>query len=263
VIARRRLPIRHGCPRRARFKRELLLAREVTHKNVVRIHDLGEIDGIKYITMSYVDGENLSAILRRRGKLPVRDALEVARQIASGLQAAHEAGVVHRDLKPANVMIDRTGRAIIMDFGIARLESTSRPTDTTVLAIPGPGPSADGLTGGTLAGAVVGTVDYMAPEQAKGGPVDHRADIYAFGLILRDMLVGLRPRRDARGSEGAHRKACLPSGRSIPVCLRHWSASRAGASRWIPRHVTRQRLSSAASSPVSTTTGKRCPSLGA
>jgi serine/threonine-protein kinase len=106
-----------------RFKGELLLAREVTHKNVVRIHDLGEISGIKYITMSYVDGENLLAILRRRGKLPVRRALAVTRQIASGLQAAHEAGVVHRDLKPANVMIDRSGHALIMDFGIARLES--------------------------------------------------------------------------------------------------------------------------------------------
>jgi eukaryotic-like serine/threonine-protein kinase len=165
-----------------RFKRELLLAREVTHKNVVRIHDLGEIGGIKYITMSYVDGENLASVLGRRGKLPVREALDIARQVASGLEAAHEAGVVHRDLKPANVMIDRHGHALIMDFGIARLQATSRLADT-----------ADRLSGGTVAGTILGTLDYMAPEQAEGKEVDHRADIYTFGLIVRDLLVGLRP----------------------------------------------------------------------
>jgi serine/threonine-protein kinase len=98
-----------------RFKQELILARQVTHKNVVRIHDLGEIDGVKYITMPYVDGADLATVLRREGKLPVGRALQIARQIAAGLQAAHEAGVVHRDLKPANIMIAPDDSALIMD----------------------------------------------------------------------------------------------------------------------------------------------------
>ena len=157
-----------------RFKRELILARQVTHKNVVRIHDIGEIDGIKYITMPYVQGADLSTILRRDGRLALPRAMSLARQIVAGLVAAHEAGVVHRDLKPANIMVDAEDHALIMDFGIAR--------------------SATG-TGGfaaTVAGAVIGTVEYMAPEQAKGLPADQRADIYALGLIVYDMLRGGR-----------------------------------------------------------------------
>jgi len=129
-----------------RFKRELLLARQVTHKNVVRIHDLGEVEGIKYITMPFIPGSDLATILRKREKLPVSETLPLAKQIVAGLQAAHDAGVVHRDLKPANIMVEE-GRALIMDFGIAR--STSEG-------------------GGTMAGAVVGTLEYMAPEQAMG-----------------------------------------------------------------------------------------------
>jgi tetratricopeptide (TPR) repeat protein len=167
-----------------RFKQELLLAREVTHRNVVRIHDLGEIDGIKYLTMSFVDGADLSEVLRDLGSLEVTTALKLARQIASGLQAAHEAGVIHRDLKPANIMIDGD-HAIIMDFGIAR---SSKSAQSAV------------LTKGTLSrsrhhttmGAMVGTVDYMAPEQARAEAVDQRVDIYAFGLIFYDMLLGSR-----------------------------------------------------------------------
>jgi serine/threonine protein kinase/tetratricopeptide (TPR) repeat protein len=151
-----------------RFKRELLLARQVTHKNVVRIHDLGEIDGIKYITMPYVQGSDLATLIRRHGKLSVERVIAVARQIASGLVAAHEAGVVHRDLKPENIMVEGDV-ALIMDFGIAR---------------------ATAGTERTVAGAVRGTIGYMAPEQARGEPVDQRADIYAFGLIMYDMLLG-------------------------------------------------------------------------
>jgi eukaryotic-like serine/threonine-protein kinase len=153
-----------------RFKRELLLARQVTHKNVVRIHDLGEFDGIKFITMPFVQGHDLARILKKRGKLPVSEVLPLASQIVAGLQAAHDAGVVHRDLKPANIMVEGD-RAYIMDFGIARSITAD---------------------GGTMAGAVVGTLEYMAPEQAMGQQADHRADIYAFGLILHDALVGRR-----------------------------------------------------------------------
>jgi len=162
-----------------RFKRELVTARQVTHRNVVRIHDLGEIAGIKYITMPYINGADLATVLKREGRLPVRRALALARQIVAGLRAAHEAGVVHRDLKPANVMIDPDENAVIMDFGIARSVAGA---------------------GATVAGAVVGTLEYMAPEQAMAQPVDHRADIYSFGLILYDMLTG---RRDATRAESA------------------------------------------------------------
>jgi tetratricopeptide (TPR) repeat protein len=167
-----------------RFKQELLLARQVTHRNVVRIHDLGEIDGIKYLTMSFIDGADLANVLRDLGRLEVATALKLARQIASGLQAAHEAGVVHRDLKPANIMVDGD-HAIIMDFGIAR-SSKSRQSAVAWTA------AATGSPNQTTLGAMIGTVDYMAPEQARGEAVDQRVDIYAFGLIVYDMLLGSR-----------------------------------------------------------------------
>jgi len=202
-----------------RFKRELLLAREVTHKNVVRIHDLGEIDGVKYITMSYVDGENLAGVLRARGTLPIKEALAITRQIAAGLRAAHEAGIVHRDLKPANVMIDGGGHALIMDFGIARLESAGAPLDSVVTPAKRSDALARRLSGYTMDGAVVGTLDYMAPEQARGQALDHRADIYAFGLILRDMLVGPRPGGDPMGALRDRMEKGLPALRSIDASI--------------------------------------------
>ena len=162
-----------------RFKNELLLARQVTHKNVVRIHDLGELDGIKYITMPYVQGDDLATVLHRESKLAVGRALRLARQIADGLQAAHEAGVVHRDLKPPNIMIGGAGddeQALIMDFGISA--------------------SVDENTAGTI----VGTLEYMSPEQGTGQGADARSDFYAFGVILFEMLTGPRPSL-ASGSE--------------------------------------------------------------
>src|SRR5262245_124077 len=183
-----------------RFKRELLLARQVTHKNVVRIHDLGEIDGIKFITMPYVEGADLATILRREGRLPVPRVMRIARAVVSGLVEAHKVGVVHRDLKPDNIMIGADDDAMIMDFGIAR--STGAP-------VAGPVPGAHTIVrnlnraaanqNATVLGAVVGTVEYMAPEQARGAHVDQRADVYAIGLILYDMLVG-RPRAEHVGS---------------------------------------------------------------
>ncbi len=171
-----------------RFKRELLLARQVTHPNVVRIHDMGEIDGIKFITMPYVDGVELSALLKAKPDgLPVGQILTVARGIAAGLAAAHRAGVVHRDLKPANIMVESgTGQALIMDFGIARSAgSGDAPLAQGAKAVQGPAEA-----GLTMAGAIVGTLEYMAPEQFRGEAVDQRADIYAFGLILYDLLTG-------------------------------------------------------------------------
>ena len=154
-----------------RFKRELVLARQVTHKNVVRIHDLGELDAFKYFTMPFIEGRDLGAVIAREGKLPVARALRIAKQVASGLAAAHELGIVHRDLKPENVMVDADDNAVIMDFGLARTSDGANLTRT---------------------GAVMGTLSYMAPEQARGEPVDQRADIYAWGLMLYDMVAGRR-----------------------------------------------------------------------
>jgi tetratricopeptide (TPR) repeat protein len=163
-----------------RFKRELVLARQVTHKYVVRIHDIGEIDGIKYLTMPFVEGETLATILQRAGTLPLSRAIRIAQQVAHGLAAAHDRGVIHRDLKPENIMIERAaddpvqgaGDALIMDFGIARTVESGATQ--------------------TRAGSVVGTLEYMAPEQAQGRKLDSRVDQYSLGLILYDMLVGRR-----------------------------------------------------------------------
>jgi eukaryotic-like serine/threonine-protein kinase len=163
---------RGGTESERQFKRELVLARQVTHKHVIRIHDLGEVGGVKYISMPYVEGADLARTLLERGRLPIAEALRLARHVAEGLQAAHEVGVVHRDLKPANILIGAEG-ALITDFGIAH--STSGPTD----------------------GGVLGTIRYMAPEQAQGLDVDHRADQYAFGLILYEMIAGQQWSKDA------------------------------------------------------------------
>ncbi len=179
-----------------RFKRELLLARQVTHPNIIRIHDLGDIDGIKYITMPFIDGSDLSTILERETKLPVPRALRIARGAIAGLVSAHQAGVVHRDLKPANIMIAVDDSPTVMDFGIAR--SAGGPGASKAPAALGGIRAADisrtaaAAANSTMAGAIVGTVAYMAPEQARGEAVDQRADIYAFGLIMYDMLVGGR-----------------------------------------------------------------------
>jgi len=183
-----------------RFKRELVLARQVTHKNVVRIYDLGEISGIKYITMSFVDGFDLATRLARDGALPVTEVMRIARQVVAGLVEAHKVGVVHRDLKPANIMIDRSGEALIMDFGIARSSGGPKNDPDVAKLLPAGVLQAPMVSDATMVGSVVGTVAYMAPEQANGQEVDQRADIYAFGLILYDMLVG---RRRAQHSNSA------------------------------------------------------------
>jgi tetratricopeptide (TPR) repeat protein/tRNA A-37 threonylcarbamoyl transferase component Bud32 len=167
-----------------RFKRELKLARQVTHPNVVRIHDLGEADSTLYLTMEYVQGADLATLLQREPRLPLPRVLLFARQIAAGLAAAHKAGIVHRDLKPANVMVvEAQDHALLMDFGIAR--------------------STTAATLNTMPGALIGTLEYMAPEQARGEPTDERTDVYAFGLILYELLAGARPRYSADGGLSA------------------------------------------------------------
>ena len=156
----------------ARFKQELILSRNVTHKNVIRIFDLGEAEGTKFITMEYVEGEDLRGILRRKGKFHSKEAVAVMQQICRALEAAHAEGVIHRDLKPQNVMQDPQGRVVVMDFGLARsLES-------------------DGMT---QTGALVGTLEYMSPEQALGATLDRRSDLFAVGLIFYELLTGKSP----------------------------------------------------------------------
>jgi serine/threonine protein kinase/tetratricopeptide (TPR) repeat protein len=155
-----------------RFKQELVLARQVTDRNIIRIFDLGEADGIRYITMEYVEGTSLYQTLREHGKLPVQEAVEITEQVLSGLKAAHREGVIHRDLKPGNIMRDKQGRLLVMDFGLARsLES-------------------DGMT---KTGAVLGTMEYMSPEQAMGGNIDQRSDLFTVGLIFFELLTGKMP----------------------------------------------------------------------
>ncbi|HKH45427.1 MAG TPA: tetratricopeptide repeat protein [Thermoanaerobaculia bacterium] len=155
-----------------RFKQELVLARQVSHPNVVRTHDLGRDGEIVFLTMDFVPGRSLDQLLADEGRLAPERAAGIARQIASGLAVAHDAGVVHRDLKPGNILVDDAGRAAISDFGIAR-------------SLAGSGP--------TLPGSVVGTLDYLSPEQARGEEVDGRADLYALGILLYEMLTGKLP----------------------------------------------------------------------
>lgn len=155
-----------------RFRQELLLSRRVSHANVVRLHDLVRDGQMSFITMDFIEGEPLSKCLDREGKLDADTATGIAAQVAAGLQAAHAQGIVHRDLKPANILIDHAGNAFITDFGIARSVSHA---------------------GLTRQGLLVGTPDYLSPEQAAGGAIDHRSDLYALGLVLCEMLTGKLP----------------------------------------------------------------------
>jgi len=156
----------------ARFKQELLLSRQVTHRNVVRIYDLGDADGVKFITMEFVKGRDLRAVMREKEKFSPDEAIEVMQQVCKALDAAHSVGVIHRDLKPQNIMQEEGGRILVMDFGLARTMD------------------GDGMT---QTGALVGTMEYMSPEQALGKELDQRSDIFTAGLILYELLTGKMP----------------------------------------------------------------------
>lgn len=156
-----------------RFKSEIRLARRISHRNVVRTHDLGEHSGAYFITMEYVEGRSLKELIRERGRLPVPVTLTVGKQLCRALEVAHAAGVIHRDVKPQNMVVQSDGVLKVMDFGIARL--------------------ATGHGSMTHAGMIVGTPEYMSPEQLMGDELDGRADIYAVGCVLYECLVGNTP----------------------------------------------------------------------
>lgn len=155
-----------------RFRNELLVARQVSHRNVVRIHDIGDHQGFYFLTMDLVEGRSLRQLLQEEGRLDLDRALPLVRQITEALAEAHRQGVVHRDLKPANILVDPRGQAFVTDFGIAR--STSGPALTRT-------------------GEVLGTPDYLSPEQARGEKVDGRSDLYSLGLMFVEMLSGKLP----------------------------------------------------------------------
>ncbi|HVJ07435.1 MAG TPA: serine/threonine-protein kinase [Acidisarcina sp.] len=155
-----------------RFKQELILARQITDRNVIRIFDLGDAGNIKFITMEFVEGESLHKILQQRGKLEVAEAVDIIEQVASGLAAVHREGVIHRDLKPGNIMRDKNGRVVVMDFGLARSFA------------------GDGMT---RTGTMLGTIEYMSPEQAQCQELTASSDIFTVGLILYQLLSGTMP----------------------------------------------------------------------
>ncbi|MGP0075278.1 MAG: serine/threonine-protein kinase [Bryobacteraceae bacterium] len=157
----------------ARFHAEVRIARQVSHPNVCRVYDIGEVGGSTFLSMEYVDGEDLSSLLRRIGRLPGDKAIEIARKLCAGLAAAHDKGLLHRDLKPANVMIDGRGQVLITDFGLAAFA----------------GQIEDGQVRD-------GTPAYMAPEQLAGKEVSVRSDVYALGLVLHEMFTGKRAFED-------------------------------------------------------------------
>lgn len=160
-----------------RFKQELLLASRISHKHILRIHDLGDAGGVKFISMAYIEGEDLASRIQREKMLPLATALTYAKQLCQALAAAHREGVVHRDLKPQNILIDRSDSVYVSDFGLAK------SLEYDALA----------ATAMTSAGQVLGTPRYMSPEQVEAGPIDGRTDIYSFGLILYEMVTGDLP----------------------------------------------------------------------
>jgi len=156
-----------------RFKREIRLARRITHRNVLRTYDYGEADGVYFISMEYIRGYTLAELLAQTPQLAPRIAMGISRQICRGLQAAHEEGVIHRDIKPQNVLIDHRGEVKLMDFGIARMTESDEAM--------------------TAAGIVVGTPHYMSPEQVQGKTLDSRSDVYSMGIMMYQMLCGKLP----------------------------------------------------------------------
>ena len=215
-----------------RFRREAKNAAALNHPNIVSIYDRGEAEDTYYIAMEYLDGKTLKELIIGRGAAPINVAVEYARQILSALRFAHRHGIVHRDIKPHNVLVDGEGRVKVTDFGIARA-GTSQMTE---------------------AGSIVGTAQYLSPEQARGGEVDPRSDLYSLGVVLYELLTGktpfdgetpveiamkhlstapkppskLRARDPAGARQGGAARAREESGRSLPERRRDGGRPRAG-----------------------------------
>ena len=201
TVALKFLPpeLTHRADLLVRFHQEVRLARQISHPNVCRVHDIGETGGQHFLSMEYIDGENLASLLRRIGRLPSDKALELARQLCAGLAAAHDCRVLHRDLKPANVLIDGRGQAHLVDFGVADLTDQRRDVSE-----------------------IVGTVGYMAPEQLEGRGLTTRTDVYALGLVsVRNVYWQARTRCRRRRSGRALAEQC----RSQPFDARARSGS--------------------------------------
>ena len=200
-----------------RFRREPGLAQQVTHENVCRVHDLGVDGSVRYLSMEYLDANTLLDILAKLGRLSVAQTIAIVAQVAAGLEAIHERGIVHRDLKPSNIALDRTRRAVVMDFGLARGPVESELTEP---------------------GAMVGSYAYLSPEQVQGRDVTFSADLYALGLVLFEMLTGQRPPGDpedqrplALRGEGA---PCPPPSALAPEVPEALDAIVLSCLRWEP-----------------------------
>src|ERR671925_1898826 len=154
-----------------RFRREAKNAASLSHPNIVSIYDRGEAEGTYYIAMEYLDGRSLKELIVRRGPAPIHIAVDYARQVLAAIRFAHRHGIVHRDIKPHNVLVDGEGRLKVTDFGIARAGASQM----------------------TEAGSIIGTAQYLSPEQAKGAPVDQRSDLYSLGVVLYELLTGSLP----------------------------------------------------------------------
>ena len=183
-----------------RFEQEARSASALNHPNIVTIYELGQVDATCYIAMELVEGDAIRDLLAS-GTIPLPKVIQIAAQIADGLAKAHEAGIVHRDLKPENLMVSRDGLVKILDFGVAKLAPSTDSEDKT-------------RTRQTLPGAVVGTLEYMSPEQASGRPVDFRSDQFSFGSVLYEMLTTDPPFKGA-----AWRRPWLP------FCGTNWNRS--------------------------------------
>ncbi|MCH7490384.1 MAG: serine/threonine protein kinase, partial [Gemmatimonadetes bacterium] len=171
--------------RLARFEREAKLLASLNHPHIATIFGLEEADGNQYLILEYIEGETLAERLER-GAIPVTEALPIAKQITEAIEAAHEKGVIHRDLKPANIKFTADGEVKVLDFGLAKSVETKSLTDTEIANSPTIAPHGSP----TISGVILGTAGYLSPEQARGRPVDKRADIFAFGCVLFEMLTG-------------------------------------------------------------------------
>jgi serine/threonine-protein kinase len=238
----------------ARFHSEVRTARQIGHPNVCRVYDIGEAEGRSFLSMEYIDGENLASLLRRIGRLPLDKAVEIALQICAGAAAAHDAGVLHRDLKPSNVMIDGRGNARLTDFGLAKL--------------------VDDLP---MGGSRAGTLAYMAPEQLARGEISIQSDIFSLGLVLYEAFTGYRPFEAATRAEllrqheqsAPSRLSTLVDGlhpeieEAILRCLRLDPAARPGSARQMAEALKTGPARPKSSERVSNRHWRRCSREGA